>query len=88
MSKLPIYQAIRTKYIGPTDLKPSRIVATCAAKRIVRSRNTELNMSDTHIAVANELRDINGWSGDLVCGCLADGSYVHVFRKTAYKKGN
>lgn len=81
------YQAIRTHYLGPTDHKPSRIIATCSAKRIIRSRDTSLDLESSHAVVAHELRDLLKWNGKLVMGGLADGSFVFVFRDTPYAKG-
>ena len=75
-------QAIQTKYFGPTNSRGSRIVATCAAKRISVGYLHELNVEQNHFHAAESLRLALGWQGDgygdLVSGCLRDGSYVHT----------
>ena len=75
-------QAIQTKYFGPGNVRGSRIVATCAAKRITVGYLHELNVEENHFHAAESLRLVLGWQGDgcgdLISGCLRDGSYVHV----------
>ena len=71
-------QAIITKYIGPTDTKPSRIKATAAAGSITVSYDHSLNIDGNHIAAAQELAAKFGWTGKWVQGCLHTGDYVHT----------
>jgi hypothetical protein len=76
-----IFQAIQTRYIGPSNTKGARIVARCAAKRIIVSRHRfdELSTEKAHQAVAKLLAKQLDWTGDMITGCLHDGSYAHVF---------
>jgi len=73
--------AIETKYLGPTNHKPSRIVATTAnGQRLVISK-AQIDDDDTyivHLRAAQMLRDQSGWVGRLVGGSTKRG-YVFVF---------
>lgn len=77
-------QAIRTKYIGPTDTRGGRIAATCQAGRIVMGYDHSVSSEQAHRAVAEALVAKLCWNtdyyGPLVGGCLPDGSYAWVFR--------
>ena len=75
-----IRQAIKTKFMGPTNFKGSRIVAECAAKRIVLSWKSELSPSENHVHAAKQLADSLGWNEALIAGQLKSGEYVHVFK--------
>ncbi len=79
------YQAIVTKYFGPTNSRGSRIKATCAAKTIIVAYDYSLNPENNHIAVANALAIKLEWTSDyygkLVHGVMANGDYCHVFTK-------
>lgn len=77
--------AIETKYIGPTNTRPSRIVATTAnGQRVVMTYNTACDSSgnkDTEAAhryVAEILQAKAGWPGKLIAGGTKAG-YVFVF---------
>lgn len=75
-------QAIQTKYFGPSNVKGSRIKAACAARSVVVGYDYALNSAGNHIAAAEKLIALLGWTGvaygTLATGTLADGSYVHV----------
>ena len=84
-------QAIETKYFGPSNVKGSRIKATCERGSITISYPLELNAEEAHIAAADALvkrfvredekrygTNDNPWSKKRVCGGLKR-SYVHVF---------
>ena len=82
-------QAITTRYLGPTNCRGSRIVAQCAARRIIVSWDYELNTEDNHKAAAKALIaqlgwDAMRWSGGprtWTMGCIhhtPKGGYVHV----------
>lgn len=78
------YRAIRTRYIGPTNTKPGRIVADAgdAASRVTVEYDDSLNVTDNHATAAEAVRDKMGWRGGhftgLVGGELGD-MYVWVF---------
>lgn len=75
-------QAILVKFIGPTNTRPSRYKASCAAGSLTLSSDHGLNPQDNAARVAVALCKRYGWIkpyyGDLVCGDLKDGSYVFV----------
>lgn len=75
-------QAIRTQFFGASNVRGSRIKATCAAKTITRSFDFSFNHEDNHRQVAIKLVESLQWVGDgygqLFIGTLKDGSYVHV----------
>ncbi len=82
-------QAIQTKYIGPTDHKPSRIKAWCEAGSLTMSVNSAEDESggrvdDAHAYVAHKLAEKLGWTrdkmGHLAGGCLpGNAGYAFVF---------
>lgn len=76
--------AIETRYVGPTNTKPSRIVATTAnGQRMMMSMSaaedgTDGSAESAHRAVAQALADKMQWPGQLICGGTKTG-YVFVF---------
>jgi hypothetical protein len=78
------YRAIRTRYVGPTNTKGSRIIADAgdAASRVILEYDYGLNTVDNHATAAEAVRDKMGWRGgfftDLVGGEI-DNTYVWVF---------
>jgi hypothetical protein len=71
-------QAITTKYLGPTDKRGARIVATAAAGRKVFHWDHAENTEENHkIAATHYANDLN-WNGRLIGGCTHDGHYVFV----------
>jgi hypothetical protein len=56
-----MFQAIVTKYHGPTNYKGSRISARAEAGRIVVPYDHALNISDNHKAAAQALAERLGW---------------------------
>jgi hypothetical protein len=79
-----MYQAIVTKYHGPTNHRGARMSATAEAGRLTVSYDHVLNGSDNHRAVAQALADKMGWTVEagyppLVGGALPnDGRYCFV----------
>jgi len=76
-------QAIATKYLGPTNHRGSRIVATCEAGRLVVPLDYALNTVQNHAAAAIALARKLGWldgpyAGTPVIGGVGYG-YVVVF---------
>ena len=78
--------AIETRYLGPTNHLPSRIVAeTCNGQRIIKSFSscedaaTDGNTESAHRVAAQFLADKMEWSGKLYCGGTKRG-YVFVFK--------
>jgi len=72
-------QAIRTKFIGPTNYRPDRIKAECMAGKITVSWDWALNRDENHAAAAWALVKKLGWNATgLKSGTLADQSDCHV----------
>lgn len=64
-----MYAAITTKFVGPTNVRGSRVVADAGDKRrLIVSWDHSLNSENNHRAAALALRDKLGWTGDLVGG--------------------
>lgn len=78
-------QAIRTKYLAPTNSRGARIKATCAAKSITVSYAYELDIAENHKLAAAELKESLNWGGKLESGQLHGGTYAHVLRNESAK---
>lgn len=66
-------QAIVTKYLGPTNLRASRVKATAQAGSITVYWDDALNESANHAAVARALAVKLGWTGGFVGGGMPQG---------------
>lgn len=74
-------QAIVTKFIAPTNNRPSRVKATAAAGSVTVSWDYGLNQDANHTAAARALVEKMGWGGQWVGGGMPgnDGNvYVDV----------
>ena len=72
-------KAIKTRYLGPTNVKGARISATATGScRIIISWNYALDAKPNHEAAAKALCDKYNWQGSMICGAL-ENCYVHVF---------
>jgi len=71
-------KAIVTKYLGATDYRGSRIVATAEGGHRVTVRYDH-GASDPHNIAAVALCKKLGWTGELIAGGLPDGRCVYVF---------
>lgn len=71
-------QAIVTKYLPPTNTKPGRIRATCAAKSITWEWADNLDTTANHREAIRALLLKLGWGGKWFMGCLPSGGYVAV----------
>lgn len=71
-------QAIRTVFLGPTNSRGARVKATCAAGSVTVPYEYEGN---PHEVAAQALLEKMGWDGDMVGGCLPDGSHCFVFTR-------
>ncbi len=73
-------QAIRTKYLAPTDHRGARIKAKCRAGSVTVSWDHSYNSPTNHERACLALRTKLGWlSGTWVYGVLDCQSYVHVY---------
>ena len=57
-------QTIQTKFIGPTNTRPSRVKASCDAGNITVSWDYGLNTDENHMSAANQLRQKLEWDQD------------------------
>jgi hypothetical protein len=79
MNKIRSYQAIVTKYIGPSNTKGSRIKASAAAGSITVHYDDALNSENNHAAAAQALAAKLGWPGTWYMGGLPnDCGYCFV----------
>jgi len=86
-------QAIITKYLGPTNVRGSRIKATCAAGSLTVSYDDALGSDGNHRAVAEALCVKLGWVSSpnnlyssLCQGQLPNGDNVFTFIPKEYEK--
>lgn len=80
-------QAILTKYLGPTNVRGSRIKATARAGSVTASYDHALDADGNHKAAAAALCAKMGWTGDShkgswVMGFLPNGDMAHVWHYT------
>lgn len=66
----PIYQAIQTRYIGPTNTRGSRVKATAEAGSVTLSWDNALNATDNHRVAAETLARKYGWPTSMIGGAL------------------
>jgi len=73
-------QTIHTKYVGPGNVRGSRVIATAAGgTKVTLGWASELDSSANHDRAARALAVKLGWSGRFHSGGLKDGSRVYVF---------
>ena len=76
-------QAIRTRYIGPTNSHGSRIQAKCEARTMYMPYEHGLGLDENHNAARQMLIDKMGWNEPtyptMVTGWF-EGDYFHVFK--------
>ncbi len=73
------YQAIVTKYIGPSNTKGSRIKATAAAGSVTLHLDNSLNIEDNHALAALALANKYAWRGTWHMGGMpGDSGYCFV----------
>lgn len=79
MHNLPTarFRAIRTRYVGPTNTQPGRIVADAGdrASRVVVAWNHALNTDDNHAAAAVAVTKKMGWDDPAYFSPLIGGGY-------------
>lgn len=74
-----VLQAIETRYLGPTNVRGSRVKATAAAGSLTTDWDDALNSEQNHLRAALMLSSKFDWKGDLAQGVLASGNNVFVF---------
>lgn len=70
-------QTIETKYHGATNVKGSRVSASCEAGRVILNWDHGLGIEDNHKAAAEKLIRKLGWHGRYAIGATRQG-YVFV----------
>lgn len=76
-------QTIHTKYVGPSNVRGSRIIATASGSkaRIIVSCDLAASSEDAHIEGAKALCAKMDWHGTMIGGHTKDGM-VFVFDDT------
>lgn len=69
-----MYQAISTKYLGPTEKRWSRIRATAQAGSLTIEYDQGLSSENNHAAAAKALATKFGWYGTWFGGGLCNGN--------------
>jgi hypothetical protein len=77
-----MYNAIETRFHGPTNTRPARVSARCDAGRIVLPWDYALGGDGNHKAAAVALATRLGWSADMIGGSLPGSGYAWVQRDT------
>lgn len=75
------YQAIVTRFYGPTNYKPARLKVVASAGHQWHSWDAldgSASDNDRHIAAAKMFADSKGWTGDWYMGGLENGDRVFV----------
>jgi len=68
-------QTIHTKYIGPSNVRGSRVKATASSGRSITLHwDSSLDSDENHTAAAKALCDRLGWDGRWIGGGTKDGS--------------
>jgi len=76
-----MYQAIQTKFLPPTNTRPSRVKATADAGSVTVSWDYALNVTDNHKAAAVALARRYGWPEDMVGGSLPGSGFAFICRR-------
>ena len=72
--KFRTYQAIVTKYIGPSNVRGSRIKATAAAGSVTIHVDDSLNIDENHALAAEALANKFKWRGAWFGGGMPNDS--------------
>ncbi len=76
-----MYQAIQTKFLGPTNRLPGRVKATADAGSVTVSWNHALGVTDNHKAAAVALARRFGWPEDMDGGSLPGSGFAFICRR-------
>lgn len=88
MASYHVRQAIVTKFLGPTNVRGSRIKAKAAAGSVIIPYDHALNIEHNHAKAAEALAIKFGWSGFYVQGGMPDDSgYCFVNEPTSTMQG-
>lgn len=72
--------AIVTRYVGPTNKSPARVIARCKAGSAIQNYDHALSHEANHVKAAQELARRYGWEGNWSGGMKPgdDQHYVWV----------
>jgi hypothetical protein len=73
-----MFQAIHTKYLGPTNHRGARVKATAQAGSVTVAWDYALSADKNHAEAARVLTEKWGWLGVWVMGALPNGDRCHV----------
>ena len=73
-----MYQAIETKYHGPSNVKGARVSARAAGGRVILDWDHALPIVANHTAAAMALATKLDWKANYFHGVAADGRNVFV----------
>lgn len=80
-----MFQAITTKYLGPTNVRGSRVKAACDAGSITLDWNDALHRDQNHSAAAKALAERYKWNGFYVGGSISHLGGAYAFVNVTHK---
>jgi hypothetical protein len=80
-----MYQAIETKYFGPTNTRGSKVKARCQAKTIFVPWDHRTGIEENHIAAAKKLAEQLEWKGRWHSGFGPDQTGFHVIERDKHR---
>lgn len=87
MGEVMSYQAITTKYLGPTDRRGSRVKASCLAGHLTLEWDDRFNSDQNHAMAAMALAKKLDWTGNRYKfhdGVTAGGEHIFVCEHETY----
>lgn len=73
--------AIVTRYVGPGNVRGSRIIAKANGYSVRMDYRDDLSLDQNHEEAVRKLCRRLDWTGSLVCGGLPDSTRVWVWRQ-------
>lgn len=73
-----MYQAIQTKFYGPTNFRGARVKATADAGSVTVSWDYALGIYENHKAAAVALANKYGWNTNMLGGSLPGKGYAFI----------
>lgn len=81
-----MYQAIVTRFIGPTNHRGARVIAKAEAGRVTVSWDHAIGVEANHAAAAKALADKWGWSGKWYGGSVGTGYAFVSTRESSFER--
>ena len=81
-----MYQAIQTRYFGPSNVRGSRIKAFADAGSVTLSWDHRLNPEGNHIAAAKTLASKLGWHGNYFGGTLPNQDMAFIWSPVLFNE--